>query len=206
MRMRSIALCAGCLGLLAVPTTVGAANTHVVATGDFFFKPKRLEIVPGDTVTWKFADETHNLASRKGAPEKVRSGDKDEGTTYSFTFTKPGRYSYECTIHLGLMDGVVQVGPDTTPPKLTKAKAKRGKKSVRVSFRLSEDAKVKASVKRAGKTVKTIRTKALAEGARSVVFKPKKLTPGRYRVTLAPTDIERNAGKAVSAKFTVPKP
>jgi plastocyanin len=204
--MRWIALCAGCLGMLALPTTVGAAVTHVVQTGDFFYKPKRLEVAPGDTVTWKFADETHNVTSRQGAPVKIRSGDKDPGTTYSFTFTTPGRYSYTCTVHPGLMFGVIQVGPDTTPPKLTKPKAKRGKKSVKVSFRLSEDARVKATVKRGGKKVKTIKTRTLGEGARSLVFKPKKLTPGHYRVTLVPTDIEKNAGKAVTVKFAVPKP
>ena len=204
--MRRIALGAACLGLLALPAHVGAANTHSVTVGDFFYKPKRLEVPVGDTVTWNFTDETHNVTSRRTAPAKVRSGDRADGTSFSFTFTKPGRYSYMCTIHPGIMEGVVQVGPDTTPAKVTRAKAKRGKKSVRVSFTLSEDAKVKAVFTRAGKRVKAVSPKLLKEGPHSVTFKPKKLTPGSYRVKITTRDFKGNSGKAPSVKFKVPGP
>ncbi len=77
---------------------------------------------------------------------------------------------------------------------------------MRVSFRLSEEGRAKATFIRAGKVVKTIRTKTLRKGTRSVVFKGKALRPGRYRVKLELTDPEGNAAKPVSKRFTVPRP
>ena len=80
-----------------------------------------------------------------------------------------------------------------------------GKRSVRVSFRVSEEVKVKATFTRAGKLVKRIRTKQLRQGSRSVTLK-RKLSPGRYRVKLEATDLEGNKAKAVSKRFRVPRP
>ena len=104
------------------------------------------------------------------------------------------------------MSGVVQVGPDTVDPVLSRAKPRVGRRSVRVSFRVSEEVKVKATFTRAGKVVKRIRTKQLRQGSRSVTFKPRKLRPGRYRVKLEATDLEGNKAKAVSKRFRVPRP
>jgi len=195
------------LGLLAATPAPAQAAPASVSAGDFFYRPFRVKVEPGEAVNWRVADGSpHTMTSARGAPAAFDSGDKDPGQTYSFSFTLPGRYEYICLVHPGLMDGVVQVGDDTVAPRISRAKAKRGKRSVRVSFRMSEEGKAKATFIRAGKVVKTIRTRTLRKGARSVLFKPRSLKPGRYRVKLELTDPEGNVAKPVSKRFTVPRP
>jgi hypothetical protein len=107
-------------------------------------------------------------------------------------------------IHPDQMTGVVQVGDDTVDPVVAGVRVRRGRKSVRVSFRVSEEATATAALTRAGKLVKRVRTKVLREGSRSVLLKPKALKSGRYRVKLVVTDLEGNAAKPVAKRFTVP--
>lgn len=188
--------------LFAAPAGAAPAN---VSIGEFFYKSGRVQINPGETVTWaNKGDVLHTVTSASGAPERFDSDQLDSGKTFSRAFAKPGRYSYSCTLHPGLMSGVVQVGPDKTPAKLSKLKAKRGKQSVKLSFRLSEDAKVKATITRSGKRVKTLSSKTLKPGTGSLVYKPKKLAAGRYKVKLVATDVAGNKAKAVSGSFSVP--
>jgi len=191
------------LGLLAAaPAQAAPANVDVA---DLSFKPFRVKVEPGEAVNWRVLDLGHTMTSRRGAPASFDSGTKDAGESYSFTFAVPGRYRYLCLIHPTEMSGVVQVGADTVDPVVTGARVKRGRKSVRLSFRISEEAKARATFTRAGKVVRTVRTKTLRQGSRSVLFKPKVLKPGGYRVKLAVTDLEGNAAKAVSKRFTVPQ-
>lgn len=188
---------------LAGPASAAPAG---VSIGDFFYKAERVQIDPGDSVTWtNQGNIAHTVTSRSGSPERFGSDTLDAGGIYSRTFAKPGRYSYICTLHPGSMSGVVQVGPDTTRPKVTSVKAKRGKKSVRVSFRLSEDAKVKATITRSGKRIATLASKTLAEGAGSLVYKPKALVAGRYKLALVATDAAGNRSRAVGGSFGVPR-
>ena len=202
--MRLICLLA-LVGLLAAaPAQAAPAKVDV---GDFFYRAYRVKVNPGEAVTWRLLDGSpHTITSRRGAPAAFDSGDREPGATYSFKFTTVGRYRYFCLIHPGLMDGVVQVGDDTVDPTVSRVSVKRGRKSVRLSFRVSEEVRVRASLTRAGKVVKTIRTKTLRQGARSVLIKPRALKPGRYRLRLEATDLEGNAAKPISKRFSVPRP
>ena len=67
------------------------------------------------------------------------------------------------------MSGVVQVGADTVDPVVTGVRVKRGRRSVRLSFRSQRGGQGQGQLTRAGKVVKTIRTKILREGSRSVL-------------------------------------
>ena len=202
MRASKLVLLAAVLGLLAAPAHAAPAGVDV---GDFFYKPYRVKVQPGEAVNWRVLPGTdHTITSRSSAPASFDSGTKAPGETYSFTFTAAGRYPYFCTIHPGLMSGVVQVGDDTVDPVLSRAKVSVGRRGARVSFRVSEEVRVRATFTRAGKVVKRIRTKTLRQGARSVLFRPR--VRGRYRVKLAVTDLEGNAGKPVTRRFTVPRP
>jgi plastocyanin len=116
------------------------ADTSVYANGFF---PRAIEIGVGDTITWTFEGFHNVAFLSGGAappfavpeghkmywnPQMVRPvGDKtydgtgyhNSGTpghgpfSYALTFTKPGRYTYECTIHSG-MRGVVIVKEKAT--------------------------------------------------------------------------------------------
>jgi plastocyanin len=75
----------------------------IVEMGDHFFDPAQLTVKVGTTVTWKSVGQsTHDLAARDGS---FALGSMSFGQTFSFTYTKAGRYPYVCMQHEG--DGMV---------------------------------------------------------------------------------------------------
>jgi amicyanin len=76
-----------------------------VKIDNFVFSPNPLTIAAGTTVRWTNHDDIpHNVVSEdKSFKSKVM--DTDE--TYSFTFTKPGTYTYFCSIHPKMTGKVV---------------------------------------------------------------------------------------------------
>jgi plastocyanin len=85
----------------ASPTPTAAVA--LIEMGDNFFDPAQLTVKVGTTVTWKVVGQsTHDLAARDGSfVDRTMSF----GQTFSFTFTKVGRYAYVCMQHEG--DGMV---------------------------------------------------------------------------------------------------
>lgn len=87
------------------------ADTTPVATGsvaikNFLFAPAAVTVKVGTTVTWTNDDgEAHTVTSTKGP---LHSPALPPGGTFSYRFTKPGSYSYLCTIH-PYMHGTVVV-------------------------------------------------------------------------------------------------
>lgn len=200
-------LTAAVLGAFLLSAFPAGAADSEVKVGNFFYRSAYVRVDPGDTVTWRIRDgSNHTMTTRPGAPASFDSGEKEPGSTYAFTFTQPGRYLYTCKIHPRLgQRGIVQVGPDTVRPALKTPKVTRARRSVRVSFRLSEDAKVTAAFRRGGKAVKTVRTAFLFDGKRSVVLKAgKPFAAGRYSARLTAVDREDNVSKPVKVTFAVP--
>jgi plastocyanin len=192
---------------LALPAFPAGAADSEVAVGNFFYRAAYVRVEPGDTVTWRLKDgSNHTMTTRPEAPVGFDSGELAPGQTFAVTFTEPGRYPYRCRIHRNLgQDGVVQVGPDTTRPVVRRLRAKRGRKSVRLSFRLSEDARVKVTLRRKGETVRTVGTKLLTQGSRSVLLRRSKLASGPYVAKLTAADRAENASKAKRVRFSVPE-
>jgi len=77
-----------------------------VKIDNFSFGPMSLTVSAGTTVTWINNDED---------PHTVVSVDKmtfkspalDTGEKYSYTFTKPGKYAYFCSVHPQMLAEVV---------------------------------------------------------------------------------------------------
>jgi plastocyanin len=68
-----------------------------VAIRNFAFGPQVVTAKARTTVHWTNQDsEAHTVTSDNGA---FGSSALQPGAGYSFTFTKPGTYSYHCTIH-----------------------------------------------------------------------------------------------------------
>ena len=88
----------------AVPVSpTPTAALALIEMGDHFFDPAQLTVKVGTTVTWKSVGQsTHDLAARDGS---FVNGGMSFGQTFSFTFTKVGRYPYVCMQHEG--DGMV---------------------------------------------------------------------------------------------------
>jgi plastocyanin len=78
---------------------------------DFSFAQADLTVAPGTTITWTNAGVAPHTVS--GLPEE--SGTLDPGQSFSFTFTDPGTFDYQCAFHPQMV-GQVIVDPDAPPP------------------------------------------------------------------------------------------
>ena len=79
--------------------SVNAAETREVQIDNYSFSPGDLTVPVGTTVTWINHDEIPHTVVAAGNPRAFRSGGLDTDDKFSFTFTKPGIYSYLCTVH-----------------------------------------------------------------------------------------------------------
>jgi plastocyanin len=87
--------------------------------GDIFFQsnhngtrnPAQDTVAVGQTVTWTWASgsTSHSVQSVSSPSFTSSSILTGGGQTYSFTFTQPGTYHYQCAVHGPLMTGVVVV-------------------------------------------------------------------------------------------------
>jgi plastocyanin len=86
-----------------------ADNANVdVGIANFAFTPAALTVKAGETVTFENHDSTvHSLVGVGGF---FRSKPLDTDDKFSFTFDKPGEYSYFCGLH-PYMKGKVVVVP-----------------------------------------------------------------------------------------------
>lgn len=76
-----------------------------VRVDNFSFAPDSISVPVNAPVTWVNKDDIpHTVASTDGL-FKSRALDTDD--KYSFTFTKPGTYSYYCSIHPKMMGKIV---------------------------------------------------------------------------------------------------
>ena len=81
------------------------ASSTEVKIDNFSFGPTTLTVAVGSTVTWTNRDDIpHTVVSTDGA-FKSKAVDTDE--KFSFTFAKPGTYSYFCSIHPKMTGKVV---------------------------------------------------------------------------------------------------
>lgn len=129
-------------------TITAGSSMNMEAMQAMRFYPSALTVDVGDTVTWKFpAGEPHTVTllgpaislppptdPAASAPAGgtvydgstfTSSGFKLLGQTYQLTFTKPGSYTYSCTIH-GAMTGTITVQAAGTPYPPTNATALAG--------------------------------------------------------------------------------
>ena len=89
---------------MLVPVASHAATTTTVNIKDNQFTPQSVTIKAGDTVSWVNQDQMkHNVDL-----DTAKSPLLGKGETYSHTFDKPGKYSYECEVH-PFMKGTVIV-------------------------------------------------------------------------------------------------
>ena len=85
----------------------GAAQTAQVFIDNFSFAPAVLTVTPGTTVTWTNRDDIPHTVLAGGPQGLIKSGPMDTDDSFSFTFDKPGRYDYFCTLHPHMQGSVV---------------------------------------------------------------------------------------------------
>ncbi|MFD2416840.1 cupredoxin domain-containing protein [Amycolatopsis pigmentata] len=96
--------------VMPAPASSGPVATNSVSIKDFAFGPSEATVRVGATVTWKNADQDPHTVTSTGNAGPLRSPTLAQGETYSYTFTRPGRYDYLCTIH-PFMTATVTVTP-----------------------------------------------------------------------------------------------
>ena len=95
-------------GSSSAPAAPVAGNA--VSISGFAFAPASLTVKAGTTVTWTNKDSDAHTVTSQGTGGPLGSAALSTGQSYSFTFTKPGTYSYLCTIH-PFMTATVTVTP-----------------------------------------------------------------------------------------------
>jgi plastocyanin len=92
-------------------------------------------------------------------------------------------------------------GVDRTRPRLKSVRVKRSASGARISFRVSERARVTVRLKRGGKTVKTKRV--TTSGSAKLTVGGRALRAGRYRVELRAVDVAGNTSSLRAARITL---
>ncbi|GAB2975597.1 cupredoxin domain-containing protein [Nocardioides montaniterrae] len=90
-------LALGLLVLLVGPPAQAAAH-HVDMAG-YAFSPSALTVDVGDTVTWTNHDPAPHDVTVTSGPQTVHSPMLSRGQSWTFTFQRPGTYSYICSVH-----------------------------------------------------------------------------------------------------------
>ena len=86
---------------------VEAPPSAEVNISNFSFGPNELEVKVGTTVTWTNKDGTnHTVTSDDGAFD---SGTLRRGSSFSFTFTEAGTFTYHCNFHSGMTGGITVI-------------------------------------------------------------------------------------------------
>jgi plastocyanin len=93
------------LGLVALSLAAAAPAPAKVNIDNFTFGPPGLTVAAGTTVTWTNDDDIpHTVRAVDGS---FHSKALDTADSYSFTFAKPGVYSYFCSLHPKMVGKVV---------------------------------------------------------------------------------------------------
>jgi plastocyanin len=95
---QAFALVAAAFTMTLVADQVEASPTStLVHIGNFTFNQAMVNVHPGTTVTWINDDDIpHTVVAQNQA---FKSKVLDTGERFSFTFAKPGQFSYFCSLH-----------------------------------------------------------------------------------------------------------
>ena len=97
------------LGVLSNSLAAPKKQVHAVSIDDMKFQPADLSIVVGDSVEWTNNDERdHNVTAKDNS---FKSPNLGNGATFKYTFKKPGKFAYGCSLH-PRMKGTINVAPE----------------------------------------------------------------------------------------------
>ena len=94
----AITLISGCISSAnEEPPSLPPDGANEVNINEFSFDPGMLIVKAGTIVTWTNSDTiSHTIISDSQA---FKSGNLGFGNTYSYRFSIPGTYSYQCGLH-----------------------------------------------------------------------------------------------------------
>jgi plastocyanin len=95
--MFALTLTAGFRPIWAVGAGDKPARGAAVKIDNFSFGPADVTISAGTTITWTNHDDVPHVVASEDKLFKSKALDTDDH--FSFTFSKPGTYTYYCSIH-----------------------------------------------------------------------------------------------------------
>jgi len=93
------------LMLHSTPANSVDAASMEVRVDNFTFGPASLTVPANSTVTWVNKDDVPHVITSDDGLFKSKALDTDD--KYSYTFTKPGTYSYFCSLHPKMVGKIV---------------------------------------------------------------------------------------------------
>ena len=89
----------------ATPAASPVAGAATVRIANLAYDPATITVPAGSTVTWSNDDVTpHTVTALDG---QFDSGIFDPGASFSFTFSEPGTFAYQCLLHPTMQGSVV---------------------------------------------------------------------------------------------------
>ena len=90
----------------SVTVTGGSSpTTHYIDIQNMAYSPASITINVGDTIVWENKDSgAHTVTANDGSFD---SGYMGSGATFSFTFTSPGTFDYDCAYHSSMTGTVI---------------------------------------------------------------------------------------------------
>lgn len=116
-RVAGVLLAAGALVGVGPAGGSAAGEVHRVEVVDNGYAPARITVSVGDTVRWVWTgDNPHSVSavtagfnSHPGCSVATPGVCGRRGETFTYTFERPGEFSYTCRVHLSGMVGTVVV-------------------------------------------------------------------------------------------------
>jgi plastocyanin len=91
----------------ATPLVQSAALANHVDIDNFDFAPMTLTVTVGTQVTWTNHDDIPHTVVSADTPPAFKSPALDTDDSFSVTFSKPGTYSYFCSVHPKMVGTIV---------------------------------------------------------------------------------------------------
>jgi len=89
---------------ITAPSSQQSGSQVSVSIKNFKFNPQNIVVNAGTTVVWTNEDNVaHTVENSDGT---LKSDELAQGDTYKFTFTKAGKYDYNCGIHKSMHGSV----------------------------------------------------------------------------------------------------
>lgn len=83
----------------AAPVATTGSGPVTISLAEHYFDPSLITVTVGTTVIWRnVGQQSHDVNARD---DSFHSGTLGPGMTFTYTFTKPGRYAYYCIPHEG---------------------------------------------------------------------------------------------------------
>lgn len=106
-RRRALILVAALLAPCLAAKAASAANVEVTID-NFSFQPDKLAVKAGTTIVFRNRDDIPHVVAEAGGAFHSEALDTDD--TFSYTFDRPGQFSYFCSLH-PKMTGKIIVTP-----------------------------------------------------------------------------------------------